>query len=256
MSTSFVTIVPPPGISPAEAYALLDAASSSDLPARAPRPFIDALIVRKRVFVDEQKCRLSTEIDEDDARSFHWLAHASMAPGPSPGSQPPSDAFERRKRVGGQVPVSTGRLGPPPHGPHPAPGSVDGEGGEEVVGRVEGGDVPTRLHDGREAYVKLGRLATVEELRGLGLARLVVTEALTWAARNPDNFHALPADAVEKEQIQREGREWHGLVLAHAQLNSVKFYHGLGFELDPELGQWMEEGIPHVAMWKRLELQK
>jgi len=33
-----------------------------------------------------------------------------------------------------------------------------------------------------------------------------------------------------------------------------KFWHGLGFEKDQGMGEWDEEGIMHVGMWKRLSV--
>ena len=60
---------------------------------------------------------------------------------------------------------------------------------------------------------------------------------------------------MEREKLVNDhGGEWHGLVMAHAQTKAVRFYQGMGFELDEELGKWIEEGIEHVAMWKRLNI--
>ena len=255
MSTSFVDLLPPPG---AAAVALAKLRNGEVQPDTASphATFMDALLIRKNVFVDEQHCRLDTEIDDDDARAYHWIVHASVS---SPSSETvltnSADPYVRRRSAGGRVPVGTVRLVPSPNGPHPVPGSVDGEGGEEVQGTGLNGDRPTRFHDGREAYVKLGRLATVKEYRGLGLGRLLVNEALQWASRNQDKLQSLPEDPVERERVlSKEGWEWKGLVMAHAQLIAVKFYQRLGFMVDEELGKWTEEGIEHVAMWKRLNL--
>ncbi|KAJ5676473.1 Acyl-CoA N-acyltransferase [Penicillium maclennaniae] len=41
------------------------------------------MTVRMRVFVDEQHFSADAEIDEDDARSWHWVISATTAPGTS-----------------------------------------------------------------------------------------------------------------------------------------------------------------------------
>ena len=50
--------------------------------------------------------------------------------------------------------------------------------------------------------------------------------------------------------------EWNGLVLIHAQIGLQKFWARYGFEVDQSMGIWDEEGMDHVAMWKRLDLKK
>ncbi|KAL2417276.1 hypothetical protein ABEF91_005201 [Exophiala dermatitidis] len=64
-------------------------------PEGAPQVFLDAMEVRIKVFCEEQNCALEPELDEDDLRSWHWVAYQD-----------------------GQ-PVSVIRIVPPPHGPHP-----------------------------------------------------------------------------------------------------------------------------------------
>ena len=47
---------------------------------------------------------------------------------------------------------------------------------------------------------------------------------------------------------------WKGLVLIHAQKAITdKVWSRYGFVQDDSLGEWDEEGITHVGMWKRLE---
>lgn len=104
---------------------------------------------------------------------------------------------------------------------------------------------PTALWDGHEAYVKLGRLATLSSHRGQGLAKLLVEAALKWAGEN---------GTVLRED-ERGGNGWNGLVLVHAQVAVEKFWAGLGFVTDEELGRWWEEDIEHLGMWKRVDLQ-
>jgi predicted GNAT family N-acyltransferase len=259
MSTSFVDLIQPPGQAAYESLKQIidNDAPLPSVPANAHATFLDALLVRKVVFIDEQGCRIENEVDSDDLRSYHWVVHASVSvPSGSTSLDSPDDLYSRRKNAGGRVPVGTIRLVPSPHARHPVPGSVDGEGGDDVsTKRVLGGDVPTKYHDGREAYVKIGRMATVKEYRGLGLGKLLVNEALQWAAHHKEKLHNLPENPVEREKlVTAEGREWKGFVMAHAQVTAVRFYQGMGFEVDEQLGTWVEEGIEHVAMWKRLEV--
>ncbi|KAM5462368.1 hypothetical protein MauCBS54593_008033 [Microsporum audouinii] len=121
----------------------------------------------------------------------------------------------------GRVPVGVVRLVPPPHEGHQHEG---GEGGEEE-----------EEHE-RRPFIKIGRLAVLPAYRGKGLARLLVDTALGWAAEH----------AVEV------GAGWDGLVLIHAQTDVEAMYARLGFKTDESMGRWVEEGIPHVGMWKKL----
>ena len=262
MSTQFVTIVAPPGAIIRE-YPDYD--ENASIPNTIPTSFTDAMTVRKAVFIHEQGCRLENEIDVDDEKAYHWVVYASVGT-PKSGSPPPVEhegkqrtEYERRKSIGGQVPVGTLRLVPPPHSKHPLPDSVDGIGGRHVE-VVEGGDRVTKYHDGKELYIKIGRMATVKDFRGMGLGKLLIQTALQWAVKNKKTLGLVPQDAVEMEKMSRElgGKldliEWKGKVLVHSQKSAAKFYASLGFELDEELGTWNEEGIDHVAMWKTLEV--
>lgn len=69
-------------------------------PKGAPQIFLDAMDVRIKVFCDEQNCALEPELDEDDPRSWHWVAYSTGGPGPD-------------------EPLAVIRIVPPPHGPHP-----------------------------------------------------------------------------------------------------------------------------------------
>lgn len=51
-----------------------------------------------------------------------------------------------------------------------------------------------------------------------------------------------------------EGERWQGLVLVHAQVGVEGWYTSLGFERDEGMGVWVEEGIGHVGMWRRVEV--
>ncbi|EGE07009.1 acetyltransferase [Trichophyton equinum CBS 127.97] len=115
---------------------------------------------------------------------------------------------------GGCKAVGVVRLVPPPHGGH------------------------QHQHESGKPFVKIGRLAVLPTYRGKGLARRLVEMALEWAA----------------EHKMDVGGGWEGLVLIHAQTDVEAMYARLGFETDKSLGQWDEEGILHVGMWKILEL--
>jgi predicted GNAT family N-acyltransferase len=161
-------------------------------PKGAPKLFLDAMDVRIKVFCDEQNCALEPELDEDDPRSWHWVAYSD-----------------------GNEPVSVIRIVPPPHGPH-----------------------PNGHHDAdEEPYVKLGRVATMPNHRGMGLSRMLTNEAFKWLSEH-------------SEQVT-EG--WKGLVLCHAQTDVERMYGKLGFATDDKLGKWDEEGIEHIGMWKRVQ---
>lgn len=262
----FVDFIEPPGSAATAALEhftkVLDETKDTQAPVStltSDRPtFMDALLVRCNVFVDEQQCLLANEVDADDTRSYHWVVRASEAAhsNTSQDNQGTS-VYQRVRNEGGLVPVGTIRLVPPPHDRHPLPGSADGKGGDDVSHRrVGNGDIPTKFHDGIEPYVKLGRLATVKHYRKLGLGKLLVNQALAWAVEHRDEIGVGPMDPIEREKVGARSKSevWRGLVMLHAQVTVVKFYQSLGFEVDEELGRWYEEGIEHVAMWKRLSL--
>ena len=54
---------------------------------------------------------------------------------------------------------------------------------------------------------------------------------------------------------EREDGEWKGLVLVHAQKEIERFWVALGFVKDEAMGEWWEDGIEHVAVWKRVKLR-
>ncbi|KAL8639157.1 MAG: hypothetical protein Q9228_003779, partial [Teloschistes exilis] len=116
-----------------------------------PNLFLAALRVRIIVFEDEQKCSLESEIDDDDRRSWHWVA------------------------LSGEEAVGTMRLVPVQEKAHGV--EKDGEeweGGEEK--RTQPRKGRTNMWDGAEAYIKIGRMATLKEYRGSGIARSLVEE--------------------------------------------------------------------------------
>ena len=250
MSTEFINFLPPPG----DAIANYVRTSPANTQAKSvPSTFIEAMTIREAVFVHEQHVPLENELDVDDARSFHWVVYASVSN--------PSGSTGRKGSQTATLPVGTVRLVPPPHPPHPQPGSqhmIDNAEGLEVQG--DDGSTNSSLHDGKEPFVKIGRLATLRAYRGLGLARLLMDTALEWASKHPEAI--LPSQSptsweaakVEAGMGERE-RRWRGLVLVHAQTTVEGIYKRMGFEKDEQMGGWDEEGIAHVAMWRRIPVE-
>ncbi|PFH59641.1 hypothetical protein XA68_12077 [Ophiocordyceps unilateralis] len=223
-------------------------------PASVPTLFVDAMDVRQRVFVQEQKVPVENEFDADDSRSCHWVVYSR---------------FDHHKHGGQEMlPVGTIRLVPFPHEPHP---EVNGrywngvlEGPEETSAQVQMAsgspkvDRSTSFHDGKEPYVKLGRLAVVREFRGKGLAGLLVGSALRWIMANPSFFDSTlslqRADGLA-EARPLDAPKWNGLVCAHAQQQAAGAWTKWGFQVDEVMGNWWEEGIPHVGMFQRLQME-
>lgn len=167
-------------------------------PSKAPQYFRDAMSIRIEVFCDEQKCAIEPELDEDDPRSWSWIAYMNS-----------SDSLTSE-------PVSTIRMVPPPHAPH-----------------------PNGFHDPDEKpYVKLTRVATLKHARGKGLSKLLILQAFKDLSRLRDEI----------------GHGWDGLILTHSQVTVEPVYAKLGFVTDDKLGRWDEEGIEHLGMWKNLDL--
>ncbi|KJX98384.1 acetyltransferase like protein [Zymoseptoria brevis] len=209
-------------------------------PAKAvPQSFIDAMIVREEVYVAEQNIALENELDEDDARSFHWVAYASL----------PSSAVTGAEKGGGEVkkastkiPIGTIRLVPPPHAPHRQSGTAG-----------EGRDSPQAHGEPTEAYIKLGRLAVIKEFRGAGISKLLIETALSFARQNP---HEVGPQMDLTEALQKGvASNFKGLVLVHSQVGVQKVWKRYGFEKDEAMGTWDEEGIDHVGMWRRVDVQ-
>lgn len=224
-----------------------------------PQGFIDAMTVREEVFVKEQKVPLDNEFDEDDARSFHWVAYASIpAKAISPETSPVNghNGEPRRTSNSTKIPIGTIRLVPPPHPPHPTPDThhkadaLDGDLRKDS----------TAVHDGREAYIKLGRLAVIPEFRKAGISKLLIEQALGFARDHPHEL--MPYfDPTKVEQLKRESDagaslDFKGLVLVHAQAGVQKVWRKYGFETDESMGTWDEEGIDHVGMWRRLDVDR
>lgn len=289
MSTQFITLVPPPGA----ALSAYDRTKRfSEQPISVPSAFKDAMSVREEVYVDEQGVPLENELDEDDARSWHWVVYASVANASSP---PPEDLNAANGNGNGKkeeeqrnnsasasrVPVGTIRLIPPPHGLNPylkAPPPViqelpDGMPHDKHPDAdPPSGTTTAAVHHKHptEPYVKLGRLATLSQYRKLGLSKLLVNTALEWAATHP-TLVLPPPDPTKIEAAKIEGKDpeevmmWRGLCMVHAQVSVEALWakHGFKEELIADNGEveiskegrWWEEGIEHLGMWKKLHIE-
>lgn len=109
----------------------------------------------------------------------------------------------------------------------------------------------TEMWDGREVFVKLGRMATLKGYRKLGLGRRLVDEAVGWLEGNYEKLGgkvSVEGDGTEARQMGG----WNGLVLVHAQKVVERFWASCGFVKDEGMGEWWEDGIEHVAMWRRV----
>ena len=217
-------ILPPPGSRISKPHRFF-----KNLP-NTPHTFKDAMTVRTIVFIDEQGCSAEEELDDDDARSWHWVMYADLAP---PSSEC-KDINQPNEEVT-PVPIGVIRLVPPPHALHvhehsdPAPQA----------------DSSKEPHNKDLPYIKITRVALLKEYRGKGLARVLMDTALEWATQHADELSSA---------ISTKGQRWDGLTLVHAQVPVEKLYARLGFVTDPSMGTWDEEGIDHVAMWKRIKV--
>lgn len=233
-----------------------------------PIVFADAMSVREEVF-GEQGVPLEAEFDEDDARSWHWVVYASV--GTSSSSPPksiltrsdsgntPADDARRASATAQRLPVGTIRLIPPPHGPN------------KYVDKHTDADPPAEKEPEHpeEPYVKLGRLSVLAPYRKLNLSRLLINSVLDFAAQQPDAIY-IPPSPTSRELANLAGPgaarplSWQGLVMIHAQAQLKHMWekHGFREELRNDAGEleipaephWMEEGIEHVGMWKRLRI--
>ncbi|KAJ0418556.1 acyl-CoA N-acyltransferase [Aspergillus carlsbadensis] len=236
------TYIPPPG--PDTPLTL--PTRTVPFPYGNPMALNDALAVRLEVFVDEQKCAAEFELDDDDARSWHWVLYDENAVVPGAKSAV-------------RLPVAVIRVVPPPHaheGGHGDESSLTENGDGHGDGIVNGSAKYNTQH---EPYIKFGRVAVLAGYRGLGLARRLMETGIKWAEENAGEINRALAVVVEKERKGTEAESvpvpvWKGLALVHAQVGVEKMYGRLGFVTDESMGTWVEEGIAHVGMWKRLNL--
>ncbi|KAL7911164.1 acyl-CoA N-acyltransferase [Trichoderma velutinum] len=239
------------------------------LPSTIPRTFLDAMEVREEVFVKEQSVPQENEFDADDPRSCHWVIYVSVNKTEVPEIRDEEGNVVRpRKSSTRSTPVGTVRMVPFPHEPHPKPGGEYWNGvlkGEEddtsnhdvPSTRPFVQDRPTTFHDGKEPYIKLGRLAVVKDYRGYRFAGQLVKSALDWIKANPSFFDPSIRE-LGLEQLgastEAQAPQWEGLVCVHAQEQVASAWAKWGFEIDEGMGKWWEEGIPHVGMFLRLDI--
>ncbi|KAK2013787.1 acetyltransferase [Colletotrichum eremochloae] len=293
MGTPFVSLLEPTRL---DAY--IRGVSHDEQSPAIPKEFCDAMEVREAVFVEEQKVPAENEFDADDSRACHWVAYASVNKVVQKEVLDAAGNIVKPRRSSTRsTPIGTIRLVPFPHAPHPKNGGVYWDGvlkedpdaagqsentatttkssaeeqqtdtaaehvGEErrvSVTKVCVPDRATKLHDGKEPYVKLGRLAVVREFRGHRIARLLVTTALEWLRTHPGYFN-LSIKEMGLEQMGAASAEevpkWKGLVCVHAQAAVVGAWEKFGFQVDEDMGTWWEEGIEHKGMFLRLEFEE
>lgn len=221
--TITTAIQPPPG--PATKLSLPSTASTTNDNLSV---FNDAMKIRVRVFVDEQRCSARAEIDSDDPRSWQWVIYGSSLPTTSP------------------IPVGVIRLVPPPQLP------------QEILTHPNHSATPDfPAYDWvHEPCVKLTRVAVMPEYRGLGLGRRLVDTALDWASRHAVEIDEAIAQLARESHWTGTYSRWQGLVLVHAQVDVERMYKALGFETEESLGRWYEEGIEHVGMYRRIEVAR
>ncbi|KAI0025634.1 hypothetical protein F4780DRAFT_216527 [Xylariomycetidae sp. FL0641] len=204
------------------------------------------------------------------------------------------DPSPEKTQTATTTPIGTLRVVPFPHPPHPRPGAryvdnveqqqqpqqpssssppapapappltqnrdrTDSEARKRADAAAVGVDRATAFHDGREPYVKLGRMAVVPEFRGRRIAGQLWSAARQWLEAHPAAFNPSVA-GLGMDQLRvgaaSEIPKWNGLVCVHAQETAVRLYEKWGFQVDEGMGKWFEEGIPHVGMFQRLQLQK
>jgi predicted GNAT family N-acyltransferase len=272
MGTPFITFLAPSKLDGYKRGAPLE-----EQPPTISQNFLDAMEVREEVFVKEQKVPAENEFDDDDPRSCHWVVYASINKVETLEIRDEEgNIMHPRKSSTRSTPIGTIRLVPFPHDPHPENGGkywngvLQGEnshknGHKDVKAPETSPEKPyimdrkTTFHNGQEPYVKLGRLAVIEEFRGRRIAGLLVTTVLSWLRDNPSYFDPSIKE-IGLEQLDpvigtdMKIPQWAGLVCVHAQTQVVDFWKKWGFEVDDEMGTWWEEGIPHVGMFQRLEI--
>lgn len=258
-ATPFISFQPPSDLSGYDASKSPYEQSDS-----APQVFTDAMKVRWEVFVKEQGVPRGLEPDADDGRCCHWVAYASVNTVTQPEQRDfTGNIVQRKKSVTKSEPIGTLRLVPFPHAAHPTTGDSYDFDDSNIPAWVANPEPPayirdraTSFHDGIEPYVKLGRMAVVKELRGHGVAGMLVRTAIAWLQANPTYFDPpVEITALEKLDIKSvdEIPKWKGLICVHANSRVEKMWQAWGFELDEGMGNWTEANMPHVGMFLRLK---
>ncbi|PKS11770.1 hypothetical protein jhhlp_001063 [Lomentospora prolificans] len=237
-----------------------------------PPVFLDAMEVREKVFVEEQGVPAENEFDADDSRSCHFCVYSSARRTVREEVRDDDgNLVQPRVSDARRVPAGTIRIVPFPHEPHPTKGAKywGGKTEDEIAGReVEKKPVKTELgyfadrrttfHNGQEPYVKLGRLAVLKEYRGQGLAAFLVKAAVKWLRENPNYFDpsVVAKGLARLDAVHTPVPQWKGLVCVHAQEQVADVWARWGFIVDEEMGTWWEEGIRHVGMFLRIDIDK
>lgn len=252
MATPFIKVLEPSSDVKKYRYDVPRASQDASVPAT----FLDAMSIRNTVYVEEQGVSAAREFDRHDSRSVHIVAYASVNDRSQ--DRTTSDPMNSTATT---LPVATIRIVPFPHPPHPVPGSscfddnVDADHCEENGAYSCVVEKATSLHDGREVYIKLARLAVLPEFRHFKLGGRMVREALQWLNVNRTFFNpsiTQLGDGKLTISTLNDLPSWQGLIGAHAQLRVVKFWESCGFIVDEAMGSWTEERIPHVGVWYRL----
>lgn len=228
----------------------LPAASQPD---EIPVVFLGALRAREIVFIDtHDELTIEDSTDFDDARSSHWTAFSAS----SPVASTPATLQDLISRA-----IGTVRLMPYPQmRTHPLPGAQLGiEPGPvlaipasqlffEPTPSIKT-DRASKLHDGIEPYVKIGRMCVLKEWRGQGIMTRLLEAALGWLGENSDW-------AVDRS-TDTDGKlgKFNGLICAHAAETAMKSWLREGFVVDEEIGHWYMLGAKHICMWKRIEIK-
>lgn len=269
MGTPFISFLEP---SKLEGYRV--GARDDQQPSHIPRPFLDAMEIRNDVYVQEQGVPLQNEFDSDDPRCCHWVAYASVHKTEEQEVRDEAgNVVQPRKSSTRTTPIGTLRLVPFPHEPHPKSGGhywngvlQDPDDQDKAAAEAEAdpesrrsykADRATTFHDGKESYVKLGRLAVQKSFRGNRIAGLLVTTVLDWLKENPAYFDpSITEIGLEQMGASNESEipSWGGLVCVHAQEQVKSTWERWGFKVDEGMGRWWEEGLPHVGMFQRLEI--
>lgn len=258
MGTPFITF-----LEPSKLEGFMRGAPRDSQPPTIPTAFLDAMEVRERVFVEEQGVKSEFEFDSDDPRACHWVVYASVNKTEElEVRDEDGNVVQPRKSSTRSTPIGTIRLVPFPHEAHPKPGGkyyngqLEGEKPSEETQAAYITDRATTFHDGKEPYVKLGRLAVIPEFRGHRVAGLLVSTVLGWLKNNPSYFDPSIKE-LGLEQLGAKNEmdipKWNGLICVHAQDKVIGAWAKWGFKSDEGMGTWWEEGIAHVGMFQRIE---
>lgn len=244
---------------------------SHEQPATVPLTFIEAMQVREKVFVEEQGLPLVNQFDNHDPYSVHFVTYRYLwkivqeEVKDADGNVVTPEKWETRR-----TPIGCIRIEPFPHDPHPTKnarywgGITQQEHKGKYVWKPEKTSInyfvdrKTSFHDGREPYLKIGRLAVLKEYRNTGTAKLLFNCAIDWMCKNPNRFDP----SVRTKGLGRLCAvngvcpSWLGLVCVHTPEKVIPVWKTFGFEVDEQMGTWYDEGVKHAGMWRRVDFGK